>query len=592
MIRFNIVGTGFLDSTGGVSFRSRSQWFRFADIQLGRTTEFSVPANAYNRELLGYADVPEDTGEAMRRTYDCQMVYDGGMADGLLEVRSVSSGAFRCVFYFGMTKTLESLLGLPLSKCVTTLGGVQWDKTPTKANLADPSTPVDVILYECGVSETPMPAVNVKAFCEDILTGLGCANSISIDPEMWMVSASLFGGTGDTVTFSQTATNSASVTQVRNYFEVVDIDLEWAKSLVFGVGIGGGTVASKGFRVRANCSVTFTGPVAPALYLVKWQSELVQCATLGGVNSRGVGDDHTPTGQRSRPLDGLTIQFKKGDVFFFAHNEFLHIAGQIWYGYKDNMHPLSVTADVTASQGLNAGETWYLRDNMPDMTVFEFLRSVALATGCELTVASSGGVPDVRLAPASYGSALVNLERIVSVDEVSRKVGCWGDGTRTVRVRFAVPYGVTTKNGESDYGRIEGFYEIDNDQLDGEKVKTSKLSDGRPGNKFDNLLLLGVSSAARTGGSIPWTVGLCGSQSSGMQMRRINVPDFVGYADIASSSTCVRIKVHMNEADFLGIAHGTVFARYGSLYVWTEADWSDGVASLELQKVSELLEMP
>ena len=46
MIRFNIIGTGFLDFTdeGGISFKTENQFFRFSDISLGRSVEFSVPA--------------------------------------------------------------------------------------------------------------------------------------------------------------------------------------------------------------------------------------------------------------------------------------------------------------------------------------------------------------------------------------------------------------------------------------------------------------------------------------------------------------------------------------------------------------------
>ena len=593
MIRFNIIGLGFLDmDAGAVAIKAENQQFRFCDISLGRTTEFNVPANIHNRKLLDYPEMLAEYGDAMRRTYDAQMVYDGGLVPGLLEVRGWDNGAYRCVFYLGASKTLEKMLDRPLSECETTLEYVQWDKTPTKAFEAVPAHPLDVIAY---VPMTPgdktLPSVHVKTFCEDVLGQLGALCDIQVDPELWMVAPTMIGGTSDNgVHLIQSGTNAASVWQLEHYFDVVDIGLEWAAAWLFGALVGGGTVSSKGFKVLKACELTFGAGIPQGVFMVKWQPELSQCCTLGGVDTRGIGDDHTKDGQRSLPLDNLTVKLKAGDIFFFAPNVWHFIGSTVYYGYKDNKNPIDLTVDVMGVDGnFVAGQKWYMRNNMPNMTVFEFLKSVALATGNELTVTSVGTQPKVTIAPLSYGSSPLGspakLDRVVSIDRVSRKVMCWGDGTRSERVRFDSNGVVTALQSEP----LVEFFSLDNDQLDGEDEHVAGFSEGGVGD--DNEVIINREVDVNGGSGARWTLGLAGSQGAGHSysyLGRVGTPD-VGYADLASCSTCMECRVHMSEADFmaLSVSFGAVFQWRGGLYAWTDATWSKGLATLVLQKVSQ-----
>ena len=69
MVRFNIIGHGFLDVSdpSGVSFKSQNQHYRFAEISLGRSTEFSVPATDHNRTMLDFGEDPAETGYMLRK---------------------------------------------------------------------------------------------------------------------------------------------------------------------------------------------------------------------------------------------------------------------------------------------------------------------------------------------------------------------------------------------------------------------------------------------------------------------------------------------------------------------------------------------
>ena len=125
MIRFNIIGTGFLDieDTGGIAFKTENQHFRFADISLGRSVEFSVPATDRNRMLLGFGEDPAEAGDMLRVVHGAQMVYDGGAKMGSLSVTAYEGNAFKCVFSIGNAEWLDRLQDLKLSDT-----GFDWPK--------------------------------------------------------------------------------------------------------------------------------------------------------------------------------------------------------------------------------------------------------------------------------------------------------------------------------------------------------------------------------------------------------------------------------------------------------------------------------
>lgn len=587
MISINVIGKGVID-VGDIQFTRQNQLLRFSDISLDRSTEFFIPATQENRMTFDY---PEDVfgyGESMRRSYDAEMVFDGGVLSGVLELRSLEDGRFRCVFYLDATNSLQAVFGRKLSDCACSFPGVRWDSrdTVTRADAANPSDKVCIIGYEsslpAGAPVQLTPSVNVKKFCEDVLTGLGLSRSINIDEDLWMVAASMNGGATDTVTFTQTATDNASLTQTGTYFEVVDIDLEWASGSLFGVLTGGGTTAAKAFRATRNVEVAFPSTFPVNVYLVRWNSSLRDCMTLGGVNAAGRGDPHTGTTGESTALAGRTVRFRKGGIYFFAGNKWFVLEGRDqWYGYKENKHPFSTTCTVTLSGELENGGTWQVQNNMPDTTVFDFLRSVALATSCELTVRSESGY-DVSLSPiGDVRWGIRDVGRVVKTSKVSRSVPAWGENTRTARVLFDSEDYVTDP--------IVTDYPIDNEQIDGLDEHKAFFSEGTQGT--DGVLIADRDQAspykfiARR-----WTLAKAGA-SAGAVMQRVVAPSLGIYSDMGATATCVRLDVLMGEGDFLTLRDRDAFTHAGALWVWTDAQWSDGVASMTLQKAAAPMEI-
>lgn len=577
MIRFNIVGHGFLDieDTGGIAFKAENQHFRFADISLGRSVEFSVPATDRNRRMLGFGEDPAESGDMLRVVHGAQMVYDGGAKMGSLSVTAYEGEAFKCVFYVGNSGWIERLQEMKLSDTGFDLPkGLSWSNAATvfDANAADPTVGALIVRYDNGLVGSGsmqwqlLPSVNVKQYIIGVLGVLGVPFSSTIGANYWMVSGSLKGGVSDAVTLASTAVDNATVTQSQNYLQVVDIDLEWATSIVFNLYFGGGSTAAKGFKATQDITLTMPTTMPNGCYLVRWSERLGQCEVLGGVSVGGIGD----------PLDGKTIGIKAGQVFFFATKGFYaDNLGDQYVGWKDTYHPFSFTCTVESDGELSFGQVWYLRNNHPDMTVFEFLKSVALATGLELRVDADTGI---TLAAPQYGSDTIKaLTNVLSIDSVTRRVEAWGNGTREAVVKFDSDDYVT------DF--LRSSYGIDNEQLEEVAEHEAKFSEGNVGSHGVVVKDVDASSGNPKFVAKRWTLAYADENETYLQ--RVPMPDIVAYGDIALNSTAMRVRVAMPVAEFFALQPSTLWVWRGVAFLWTDASWSDGVLTMTLQKVSQ-----
>lgn len=581
MVRFNIIGHGFLDMADptGVAFKTENHQFRFCDISLGRSVEFSVPATDGNREMLGYGEDPAETGDMLRRNYPCQLVYDGGMKMGTIAVTGYESEAFKCVFTIGNAEWIETLQNKKLSECIVTEGkGVVWDSVaPTfDANVADPDELALIVRYENGVGSLPnwhlVPSLSVKAYLENIFTNLGIPIVVNVT-NYWLISASLKGGTADNVTLDQISNAAFLIAQTQNYIDIVNINIEWGWANLFGAIIGGASTPSKGFRALQDLKVTFPNTLPSGLYLIEWDSRLTRCKTLGCTFS----DVYNVT---LANINGMTLDIKKGDVLFFAYKGAPDIFPSDplnpYYGFKaSDIASVSFTATVERDGDLNYGETWFVRNNHPDMTVFEFLKSITLATGMELTIDSENGVIINKGLYGYSSSDFKALERVISVDSVTRRVRCWGDGTRKATIAFdSEPY-VTQP--------IRSTFEVQNDQLKEEKEAKIAFSEGSVGT--NGVLVNDVETGPKFVAK-KWT--LARAIASSAYLQRVNVPSPVGYYDIANNATALEVRIAAEVADFFKLQPTCVYTWRGVAYVWTDASWSDGIMTLTLQRVSEL----
>lgn len=570
MTRFNIISKGFieLEDNGGIALKTENQQFRFAEIGLGRSVQFAIPATDANRSLLGFAEDPAETGEACRRVLDAQMVYDGGVRNGAIAVTAYTGDAFACVFYLDGASWIEDLQKKRLADCVCTLPPVVWSRsTPVvAADHADPLTGVQIVLYENGASNhrRPLtPSVNVWAYLQDLLTNMGVLFTLPFSLRaFWMTSASMKGGGDDNVTLATTSQTNGTVTETvaDYYFTAVPITVQSWKT-GFGQIFNPTFTDVVGFRARRNLTIDVPPSYDDDVKMILWNNVSA---------SRYVELEYGE-------VRGKTITLHKDDTIFFSRKRLSQTYAEPYVGWKTIEAPFSVTLSVKRAEDLQDGETWSVQNNAPDMTVFEFLKSVAVATGIELSV---DAVTGIVFHSNEYGRLhdFKALERVISIDDVRRNVAAWGNDTASVVVKF----------DSEDYvdERITATYDVDNSQSKGTKDIVAKFSEGGVGNH--GVLIRDVDSTGAKFEAKKWTLSRVDSGADDpTYLQRILTPNVDGCDDVAMMSTCVKVKVAASQADFMSLKPSTTFTWRGMAYVWTDADWSDGVMSLTLQKVAQ-----
>ena len=570
MTRFNIIGKGFieLEDNGGIALKTENQQFRFAEISLGRSVQFAIPATDANRSLLGFAENPAETGEACRRIFDAQMVYDGGVRNGALAVTAYTGDTFACVFYMDGASWIEALQKKRLADCVCTLPSVVWGlSTPVvAADQADPFTGVQIVRYENGASHQLRqltPSVNVWAYLQDLLTNMGVLFSLPVSLQaLWMTSASMKGGGDDNVTLATTSQTTGTVTETvaDYYFSAVPIVVQSWKT-GFGQIFNPTFTTVVGFRARRNLTIDVPQSYDDGVKMMLWNNVSA---------SRYVEMEYGE-------VRGKTITLHKDDTIFFTRKRYNQTFAEPYVGWKTIEAPFSVTLSVKRAEDLQDGEKWSVQNNAPDMTVFEFLKSVAVATGMELSV---DAVTGIAFHSNEYGRIqdFKALERVVSIDDVRRNVAAWGNDTASVVVKF----------DSEDYvdERITATYDVDNSQSKGTKEIVAKFSEGGVGDH--GVLIRDVDSTGAKFEAKKWTLSRVDSGADDpTYLQRIDTPDAEGCDDVAMMSTCVKAKVAASQADFMSLKSSTTFTWRGMAYVWTDADWTGGVMSLTLQKVAQ-----
>ena len=68
--------------------------------------------------------------------------------------------------------------------------------------------------------------------------------------------------------------------------------------------------------------------------------------------------------------------------------------------------------------------------------------------------------------------------------------------------------------------------------------------------------------------------------------ERISVPKNAGLQALCDASTSVSIQARMTYLEFTLITPKTLLYFDGVRYVWTESNWSKGIATLKLSKIS------
>ena len=578
MIRININGVGSLDfdPKTNISFKKKNVQFLWSNIETGRSTEFSVPATDTNRKLLGFADDTVEYGDMMRKRLDCEIQYSGGLCAATIVVKKYSGGRFSCVLYYPKSDALEKLNDVQLKDCLCTIGGVMFD--PSNAVSADdanlPLSPVSIVWYYGSYSTeggllrwTYMPSLSVKLYIENILTNLGIYCDLDIPSNLRIVSPTLKGASEVTGTIAKTGLEAGTIdASLQNFFEFkTDAELKWWSDFL---GIGH-TVDCWAIRPKVDVEVTFPSDFPNNVQLYNRNGN-----TYNPVTDRYRDRNGTWHGE---PLASRTVTLRAGQWFWILDGGWIHYdtqTNEYFTGWKNDTSPFSYSLKVARSENIAVGEMWSPVYNCPDMTVIEYLRSVALMLGEELFYDYDDNV--LRMRSQDVGSTQIGaLENVVGIEQVSRNVVDWGDGTRFEIVKF----------DSEDYVEypIVSEIEVNNSTLEGKTENTIKFSEGNDddsGNVFIDDTEFSSTPPKVT--AKKWTIAKSGT---GKVLKRVEIENYGENGLMANRSTCLVARVKMDLYDYMHLMRQAVFMYRGTMYVWTSVNWTNGVATLTLQAI-------
>lgn len=577
MIRFNIIETtgselGYLDGTPDtVSFKRRNKQYFWAKMEMGRSTEFQVPATDHNRILLGFGNDPEEYGEIFRYPLRAQMQTSGNAITGNLAVTEFSGGMFKCVFYYETDPNLEKINGVRLADLYCSFKPIEWDTdvVPYDADdVAVPTVPLALVKYRNNWSESPTPglqwwyapSVSVKLYVEDLLDNLGIPYSINIPDRYRFITGSMRGGAQVAGNIAKTGMTAGTIDASLSAF----FEFNQAATLAHRNALIGWTHNSCwSIRCKQDVTLTFPGNF-PASY------ELI---SVKGNNIEFVTDRYLDAfGWHGQPLAGRTVNLAQGTEFFIVQEEGYPYDNSYVRGWENDVSPYSFSFIVARDGDIALGEVWQIQNNAPDMTLVEFLRSIALLTGQEMWWDETLGL---CLGPQDVGQTRISIEDVAAVDSVSRSVKDWGNG-RSVVIRFDSEDYVTLP--------LVDRYTIDNFNLEGEEEHVIKFSEGNPYSDGSGDVYLEDVSINGTEVKMTAKRPTLAISGNGEYLDRVKLYGFDANATIANASTAVVVRVLLDLDDFLRMEKDAFLVWKGVGYVWTSMTWSGGIATITLQK--------
>lgn len=580
MIRFNILDKDTFESVGylelakntNISFKKRNKQFFFAQMEMGRSTQFDVPATDHNRILLGFGNDPIEEGVFLRRRNPAQMQMSGNAIEGWLSIMEYSNGAFKCIFYYDSSVELEAINGVELKDMYCSFKPVTWNTgTPIDANDASlDSTPIALVRYRNNWSESGLvglqwfyaPSVNLRLYLEDLLTNAGVRHKLDISYKHRFIAPSMKGADRVAGVVAKTGMTAGTIDVALSPYLGFDTSAKLYWRGAFGIA-----VRNDCWAIYCKQAVNLTFPIDfPNNYeLISVNHNKIEFTTDRYFDAFG---------WHGEPLAGRTVQLSQGTSFFIVADEGYPYDNSHIRGWKADRSPFSFTFTVSRSGDIALGEDWFVQDNAPNMTIVDMLRSAALIEGKELYYDPDIGVV---IGNQDFGSLQrFEIEKAVDIDSVVRYVKDWGN-VNSVVVRFDSEDYVTAP--------IVDEYSINNEIVDGKAEHVIKFNEGmafRDGSGDIYLEDVSINGTAVKISAKKTSVAKCGS---GINMKREQISSYEMNTAIVNDSTSVTLRVIMDADDFLRLGMDAMMTWHGVMYCWTSATWSNGIATLTLQVV-------
>lgn len=572
MTSFNVGGRVLdLPANFKLQFVKKNPLFAFDELEVERTTTFAVPKTPNNLLALGFANDFHRRGEIMRRKVEAQMQSGTVTRDGYLYVGSFNGSEFECIFVTGDLLFLQRLrdlgdisqfidAGLICANNAEIIAANQSENTPAgRVNYKTDGTVKPSWLF----SEIVTQAVTNSGASVDLGNTLqsvagyriicGAPKGVAPAPvtltRTWLAEQVPYNSADTPVTNTMTA-QGLDVILDSEVFEYPIFSVERATAQQY-YGKVEQVVA------RQDLVVTFPDDTPDTIFigtaLMSGRFDF-----LGGYSFRRSGDTLIVEGE---PLAGRSVEIPTGTGFCLLTGDDL-MTGE-FEGWRISQGTLSVSVVIEGKKDQPENAIIRAKDNLPEMTVVELLKVLAVLSGRLLSV--EGG--EVVFADSVEGDTLLDGLQVIKWTELART---FGDYTQRNTIEFA------SDEQLAQVDRVATVYTLDNENIE--------LARG--------LLTIPMSEGSRVWDYARFVLFVRGdfdgytlSAGGVTYLEQVTLQKNESLQNVLDKSTSLIMECRFGMFDFDRLTAKKMIYFDGARWVWTEAQWSNGIARFLLSQI-------
>lgn len=583
-----------------LEFTKKNILFGFDKIETERTTEFALPVTPTNDRIFALARVPAYDGRSMRVRFDAELQDGMVVKTGYLYISKYADRHYSAVMICGELVALKRIkeagkLVDVVDDVVRAVGEV------TPANLrADTLARVN---YRHDDPEKPIAmSVSLSWLVRNVASRYGIhLNLPEYVDKMRIVAPKTYGMKKEDLTINNEGLGTLPVsgddpTEPQNILTTGCSLLEPTNALVRQYAVDRTSHAIhkdwqylvRGFKALQSITIEFPEDFSSDLFLIRIHSaeDIRFVGDYSFDKPYGSGetyDDETgacTTSDNARvtgePLAGRSVELAFDGIYTFVRIEdFINTYDEStlyerngWCFHMGN-YEQQIQAKGTNEQVTNTNEYVRLIDNLPDVGVMDLLKSISAIMG----------------APLYLDNDVLSLD---SLDFSSWQVADWSNRltrlsavTRTF-ADYAQRNIVAFDDDELVADSPTTDYTIDNVNISEEQVlQKIPLS---PASAYDDDSALAY---VRDAYEEPKKYMLMTTNEEGGSeyMSRVVMTKSEGIQRLCTRSTGVEASFSLNPYQFDQLKPKTIILMNGTRYVWTEAQYADGVANMKLFRI-------
>ena len=537
--------------------------FAFDNVELERSTSFSVPATPINTGIFGWANDAHRFGEKGRQKIAAQLQMDGVTKDGFLHITKYTPEAFECVFVTG------DLLGLAEVKALGDWGqfilpsnGVRMD---ADVRIASSGNDYSAARVQYRTDGYIMPSWKLSSYAQMALqraaVGVNWGEVLDGLDTYRIIIPKAKGVSETAVTFARkyaAEQTSATPYPVLNSALLDDqgelanvITIEQSAYPIFKVKTADATQYYgyvMQFVAKQDMTLKFADDTPDTLFLASAQMN----GTFDFLGGYSFAPDGTITGD---PLKGREVEISTDQAFLLlSQNDYLRAGTGEFEGWTIANEELTANVVVKGKEEQPNNAYIRVKDNVPAMTIVELVKVIAALAGKILSYQAG----EIVFVDNIAGGELVELDKPLKWSNLTRGVG-----------DYAQKNLVTFKDSE-----LTATYTIDNVNIEQEK----------------ELLAIPMNAGSDVAGEL-FVAGdteeytIARYVEGRIDLQRIEVPKNESLENILFQSTSLTAEVKMSEREFDKLPFDAQLRFDNALYAWTDGVWSNGIASLSLSRL-------